>query len=441
MKAQLLGLLGLLLAIAGCVSEPVVALPSDAQASAQEADAGLADGRAEDAAPPLDAATEDAGVAEPDGGAQLPDGGVACEELRWVGEPPTMLPISGAVPHRLLASAQGFELFYQHETFELCDGPCPVLRRVPTRGEDAYRAVAYWAMSPDPVRLFAGISEDGSAGFAAESGGELRWTLGLPTPASGWQSGGRAPLSSLVEPGAGMALADVAILPSARRFFIASQRAVARGFEDFALREVQVDELLQPLDLRPMGAFLGFPYRAPSLNVNAAGALIVAGLQDWDFPPTVTLGALEGPGFGILGTSCGVDAYQVLPIFGDVAAVLQGCGARLELDLRTTVAPRRSSVVAADRFAEASSPVALVEDGSAGLVIAYWRGAGDLMVVHVSRDGEILSQGLVPGATFAWAEIIPRTLALARHSDGTFAIAWAVSLGGGALNRFTLGCR
>lgn len=439
MKAQLLGLLW---AITGCVSEPVVALRSDAQATARTVDAGQADAEAEDAAPVLDAAASDAAGAEPDAGAQLQDAGLACEALRWVGEPPAMLPISGSVPHRLLASDQGFELFYQHETFEMCDGPCPVLRRIPTRGEDVYRAVAYWAMSPDPVRLFAGISEDGTAGFAAQSGDELRWIVGLPTPAGeGWTSGGRAPLSSLVEPGEGMVLADVAILPGPRRIFVASQRAALRGFEDLRLRELEIDEILRPLALRPLRAFGSFPYAAPSLNTNAAGALIVAGLQDWDFPPTVTLGTLEGPDFGLLGTSCGVDAYQVLPLLGDVAAVLQGCGATLELDRRTTVAPRRSSVVATDRFAEDSSPVALVEDGRGGMVIAYWRGAGDLMLKHVSPEGSVLSEAVVPGATFAWAEIFPRTLALARHRDGTFAIAWATSLGGGALHRFTLSCQ
>lgn len=433
--------LGLFLAITGCVSEPVVALRSDAGAARREEDAGArADAAAVDAAAPLDAGAADSGAVEVDGGAQPPDAGVACEQLRWIDEAPTMLPISGTIPHQLLASADGFELFYQHETFEACDGPCPMLRRVPTRGEEVYRAVAYWAMSPDPVRLFAGISTDGTAGFAAQSGDELRWVLGLPTPAAGWQSGGRAPLSSLVEPGAGMVLADVALLPSARRLFFASQRVAARGFEDFTLRELQIDEMLQPIAVRPMRAFGGFPYFAPSLNANADGAVIVAGLQEWDFPPAVVLGALEGPGFDLLGSSCGVDAYRVLPIFGDVAAVLQGCRETLELDRRTTVAPRRTSVVATDRFAEDSSPLGMVEDGAGGMVIAYWRGAGDLMVKHVSPEAAVLSEAVVPGAGFAWAEIFPRTLALARHRDGTFAIAWAASLGGGALQRFTLRC-
>jgi hypothetical protein len=387
---------------------------------------------------PVDArAAADAPIAPPLDGA-------SCEgpRIAWIDETPTTIELVSQIVPRLIASPEGFEFFYQGLGPSPCDGPCPMLARVPTRGpQPTDHPAAYWAGTTRPDALFAGISAGGAPAFATLDGTELAWIIGAPSEGGGdWHTGGRADLSILIPATDGRELAAVAFVPNELRLFLGTHRSAADGrFEGFTLREMRIDEVLMPIAVREVAPFTGFPYWQATVEIDERGG-IVAGLQDYDFPAAVQVGTL-GVGALFAGTSCGVDAYDALPLAGDRVVVAEGCRGELRLDFRAGDLAPRIVTLATDRFAEDATPIAAIVGEGGGLVVAYWNAGGELAVMSVSgTDHGVRASAIVPGPTFYWAETFARSAALARHADGTYAVSWSLTLGGAAVQRFTIEC-
>ena len=109
--------------------------------------------------------------------------------------------------------------------------------------------------------------------------------------------------------------------------------------------------------------------------------------------------------------------------------VADGCRTTGDIDVslrRDGITPAQT--VATDRFVDAASPIALTALDS-GWALAYWRESGSLALLVLDSAFQVRVNITVPGPSFAWAEVIPGPIALARTSDGTLAIAWSTSGG------------
>lgn len=246
---------------------------------------------------------------------------------------------------------------------------------------------------------------------------------------------------------AGHLLAEVAIDGITSRLYFATHRDPGlsdRYFDSFALHGFALDGSdLRETEVDP---FTDMEHTQLQLHAGERD-FIAAGIQRWDFPPSVQIDGLAND-FGTNGSSCGTDDYALASSATKIG-IAYGCGAgsaRSELRIRldTTGATEFEALIASDRFFEATSPLAVQHNPeNDGWVVAYWNQDGLLAVTSLNADLTVAARAIVPGPSFAWAETFPGPIALSRNTDGTFAIGWSATNGGdgtGALQRFTLGC-
>jgi hypothetical protein len=367
----------------------------------------------------------------------LTDAGV-CSNVIWVDSEPTQRSVSMTVPLRLLSTGSTFEFFYQHTDFTPCDSPCPVVVEVPSMGTARELRPAYWAPT-NPDALSVGVVE-GSPIFMTRRGTEITWIRGAPSTGSRWLTGTTRDVATRLP--AAATLADVATDATSLRLYFASHRMTGRmgEFDNFVLHEMNLDGTY--VGTRT-GAdpFLTFPHR--DLSLNSGADFVVAGIQNWDFPPTVQFTGLRTR-FSTDGSSCGMDAYALTSSGATEVAAVHGCRANaanseLRILLRRAGAADTEAVLATDRFSEADSAVAIANRQEGGWVAAYWNTAGGLSIVLVERNLTVSHRAVVPGPAFFWAETFPGPIALAQTLDGTYAVAWSAG-GGGAIQRFRLSC-
>ena len=389
----------------------------------------------QDAGP--DVSTSDATSLAPDAffasDAQSTDAG-ACTGVTWIDPVPTQYEMSRDVPLQLASITNTFELFFQNVNLAPCDSPCPVVVEAPSRGDVGSMRPAYWApINPDGLAIG---TVSGTPVFAAYRGSELSFVTGTPSTSATWFEGITRDFAAQIP--ADHQLAAIGMYGT--RLYFATQRDPGlsdRYYDSFALHMVSIDGTYDRV-LADLSPFSGFEHTQLQL-LSEESDLYVAGIQRWDFPPTVQFDG-TATSFGTNGSSCGTDAYA-LASQGTEVAVAYGCrlgSDRSHLTL-STQAPRTATVIATDRFVDDDSTLAIHAIAGGGWLVAYWNQGGFLAIVQVRNDHTVARRFIVPGPQFFWAETFPGAIALSQNQDGTFAVAWSAS-GAGALQRFTLGC-
>lgn len=411
----------LCVASAGCYDSTNV-LSQDAGPDAATVDPNTDARPATPDAPSADAPNLDAGT---------------CEGVTWIDPVPTRYEMSRTVGLQLMSLTNTFELFFQNANPVACDGPCPVVVEAPSRGAASALRPAYWAPF-DPDGLAVGIV-NGMPVFAAYRGNEISWATGTPTTSANWLEATPHDYAAQVPSGHELA----AIGMQGTRLYFATQRdqGLSNGYYDsFALHAVAIDGAYEGVrtEANPFGEF----EHSQLHLISEASDLFVAGIQRWDFPPTVQFAGITSR-FGADGSSCGTDAYA-LAAAGSEVGLAFGCRqgptrGTVMLMARTPAVFERETVIATDRFVDDDSTLAIHPIDGGGWLAAYWNQDGLLAIVQVSADHAVIRRFIVPGPQFFWAETFPGPIALSQNQDGTFAVAWSTS-GEGALQRFTLGC-
>lgn len=359
------------------------------------------------------------------------DTGPCAAGIQWIDPIPELRRIDTVIAPSLAASAEGFELLYQHASPELCDGPCPALVRIPTRGPAAEQRVAYWGWDgPAPALLVAASDQAGAPAFAIVVGQRVLWN-GSPSVGD-WL----VPEASVtVEDAVG----DVAF--GAGEVLIETHRESAAGRGRLERLQVWLytrsGTAVAPLGaLDPTG---GETFWAPELAVSpSAEHPWIGALMDLDFPPTVQL-ASRGASIGWEGSSCGVDSFDLAPESLTETLVVQDCGSNVLVRRRAAAAPAVEATIAASRYTDLPVRSRIVARNER-IAVAYRDLDNFAHVVVLGRDLSMIASGTVPGSEVGPGETNPGPLGIAAHADGTFAVLWTASTAGGfpdgAVQRF-----
>ncbi len=360
---------------------------------------------------------EDAGErpdAGRDGGrdaAPARDAGRPCVSgIEWIDRVPLFRPMDAVIGPSLAASEDGFELAYRHASPELCDGPCPAALRVPPAGPQPDVREAhpmYWADWGSLSRVEVRADRSEQAWFFAIGDGVVGWAR---EPEPGWTAAAHVMVPREV--------GDVAV--GRERVWIETHDVGPAG-QALAMRVAEhapSGDLIADHDASALTH--GFEYRAPVLRTMSSGELWIAFTQDVDFPPTVQLARLEAGPEPWIGSSCGVDAYDVAPVSDMLVYVIERCRERVVMELRRGRFGVDLLDVSSEHHATGAPRIAR---WGTGAVAAFWHADGTARVHLFDRAVTEVASDAVPGSALRSGET-PGPLAVASRYDNVLAVVW-----------------
>lgn len=337
-----------------------------------------------------------------------PDAGRDCEGVEWIDEAPALRPFD-TVRGPSVVGTDGFHVAYWHVSFEVCDGPCPVVVSMSATGPQPPAlevSPMYWADWADTRRVEAHVDPDGQLWFAAIGDARVAWAR-PPTP--GWMAEGEAAFDR-----------PVGDLAFTERGFVWVQTHEATPMGELTRIRLSVfapfGELVDEIE----GDMLttGFEFRRPRL-ADAPGEPWIGFTQDVDFPPTVQLArpfAGPEPWFG---SSCGVDSFDLAAAGPERVWVVQRCGPIVLVEARDGRGGTDRFELSEGHHPEGAPAIAAYGEG---WVIAYWHRDGAVRVAYVDPERGV-QPAAVPGSDLGPGET-PGALSVA--SDGeVMAVAWS----------------
>ena len=209
-----------------------------------------------------------------------------------------------------------------------CDSSCLGVVPVPGHGEfsDDF-APAYWleGFSGPDVMLSARSRASGGALLIGRSAARVAWQP-RPLRGEGWMPEGvvSVALDTEIADVAPDGDEDVLIATLAPDFdgdgYHGGLQVQRYSFFGALLGSESVPNLLTDFEVRDVRLV-----SAPS-----GGTAWIAAIQNWDFPPTVQLGRVDGSAVSLRGSSCGVESFDV-ELMGSQAVVAQNCPTEVEL--------------------------------------------------------------------------------------------------------------
>jgi len=318
---------------------------------------------------------------------------------------PVLFDASATVPAVVDHDGATFYLAFLNGNPSPCDGACPVVMEATFDGsarvvDTSFVMPAYWSDAVTTTRLDArkaGSSSNLLLTSVSETQVAWQWR---PLRREGWQNDGSLGFVGSTFDARRVVdvapLGDHAIPTRASRVAIVHvpETADENGYFD-DLEVVAVDE---------SGTTVTYDELFPVDGVRAArvvdGSSWIAGIQGWDFPPTVQLVQVGSATNDIVASSCGVESFDaVATTFEGFVAVAQDCAERseiggvVELELRggatgesrrVTVSQRRSFVPS--RVASLP-PTGGAADGFVVVVVEQGASSPTMVVVERVEDG------------------------------------------------------
>ncbi|MFK7987341.1 MAG: hypothetical protein AB8I08_15055 [Sandaracinaceae bacterium] len=307
-----------------------------------------------------------------------------------------------------------FHISHFHGNPSPCDGPCLGELSLGLVGPASDFLPSYWLEESNPrTEIVSGAGLAVSVAYATD--GSVAWRH-RPLSEEPWRADGTfRPEEGRIASG---------VVPSFGDTLSILTRNAEESPEGFQVAEmIDVDragEVLRRFDLRE--TVLGFPVQEARLVPARLGGAWLVSIQNWDFPPTVQINRINGPGSSFRGTSCGVDEYDAAELGDETLVVAQRCGTQLEVVARTVVV---EPTFVADDAAELA-PAVTVLRRNLEVAVAYVRaGARAPTLVRLEWTGSALAPVETTELTPDPAIQLPITqVDLTSSSDGTIAVTW-----------------